>query len=55
VHYKTARQWWRDGKLPVSALQTETGTILIVISALGSADVGVVSVQASNDDVNVVA
>src|SRR6266851_8264787 len=28
VHYQTAWRWWRDGKLPVPARQTATGTIL---------------------------
>ena len=41
VHYQTAWRWWRDGKLPVPARQTETGTILVELPALGSADVGV--------------
>jgi predicted site-specific integrase-resolvase len=29
ITYKTAWRWWKAGKLPVSAYQTETGTILI--------------------------
>jgi putative resolvase len=45
-----ARQWWRDGKLPVSARQTETGTTLVEMSVLGSADVGVVYARVSSHD-----
>ncbi|HEU4399180.1 MAG TPA: IS607 family transposase [Actinomycetota bacterium] len=29
VHYQTAWRWFRDGKLPVPALQTVSGTILV--------------------------
>lgn len=29
VHYQTAWKWFRDGKLPVPALQTVSGTILV--------------------------
>jgi putative resolvase len=29
VHYQTAWKWFRDGKLPVPAVQTPTGTILV--------------------------
>jgi putative resolvase len=29
VHYQTAWKWFRDGKLPVPALQTPSGTILV--------------------------
>lgn len=29
VHYQTAWKWFRDGKLPVPAVQTETGVILV--------------------------
>jgi putative resolvase len=29
IHYQTAWKWFRDGKLPVPALQTPTGTILV--------------------------
>jgi len=29
VHYQTAWKWFRDGKLPVPAVQTETGMILV--------------------------
>jgi len=36
VHYQTAWRWWRDGKLPVPARQTATGTILAGVPAAGS-------------------
>jgi hypothetical protein len=42
VHYQTAWRWWRDGKLPVSARQTSTGTILVKVPAAGSGATGVV-------------
>jgi putative resolvase len=29
VHYQTAWKWFRDGRLPVPAVQTVTGTILV--------------------------
>src|ERR687888_109873 len=29
IHYQTAWRWLRDGKLPVPALQTSSGTILV--------------------------
>jgi putative resolvase len=29
VHYQTAWRWFRDGRLPVPALQTPSGTILV--------------------------
>jgi putative resolvase len=29
IHYQTAWRWFRDGKLPVPAVQTPTGTILV--------------------------
>jgi len=29
VHYQTAWKWFRDGKLPVPARQTQTGVILV--------------------------
>jgi putative resolvase len=37
VHYQTAWRWWRDGKLPVPARQTETGTILVDVPVPGCA------------------
>jgi putative resolvase len=29
ITYKTAWQWWKQGKLPVKATQTQSGTILV--------------------------
>jgi putative resolvase len=29
IHYQTAWKWFRDGKLPIPALQTPSGTILV--------------------------
>ncbi len=42
VHYQTAWRWWRDGKLPVPAQQTATGTILVEVPAASSGAAGVV-------------
>ena len=42
VHYQTAWRWWRDGKLPVPARRTATGTILVEVPASGGAGDGVV-------------
>ena len=33
IHYQTAWKWFRDGKLPVAALQTPSGTILVQSAA----------------------
>lgn len=38
VHYQTAWRWFRDGKLPVPAMQTASGTILV---SADRAEVGV--------------
>jgi putative resolvase len=35
VHCQTAWRWWRDGKLPVPARQTATGTSLVEVPAVG--------------------
>ena len=42
VHYQTAWRWWRDGKLPVPARQTATGTILVEVPAADGVAEGVV-------------
>ena len=42
VHYRTAWRWWRDGKLPVPARQTATGTIVVEVPAAGGVAPGVV-------------
>jgi putative resolvase len=36
VHHQTAWRSWRDGKLPVPARQTATGTILVEVPAASS-------------------
>jgi putative resolvase len=33
IHYQTAWRWFRDGKLPVPAVQTPSGTILVQSAA----------------------
>jgi putative resolvase len=35
VHYQTAWKWFRDGNLPVPAIQTATGTILVMAEDAG--------------------
>jgi putative resolvase len=42
VHHRTAWRWWRDGKLPMPAPQTATGTIVVEVPAAGSGAAGVV-------------
>jgi hypothetical protein len=36
VHYMTAWRWWKAGTLPVRAHQTESGTILVDVSAVAA-------------------
>ncbi|WP_200774231.1 hypothetical protein [Thermosyntropha lipolytica] len=31
INYKTAWKWYKEGKLPVPAYQTPTGTILVKV------------------------
>jgi putative resolvase len=51
VHYQTAWRWWRDGKLPVPARQTATGTIVVEVPAAGGVAAGlVVSARVSSHD-----
>lgn len=50
VHYQTASRWWRDGKLPVPARQTETGTILVDVPVPGCAAGAVLSARVSSSD-----
>ena len=38
VHYQTAWTWWKQGRLPAAAFQTESGTILVEVP--GDSDVG---------------
>lgn len=40
ISYKTAWLWWKQGKLPVPARQTPTGTILVEVPE--SPDMGAV-------------
>jgi putative resolvase len=35
VHYQTAWRWFRDGQLPVPAVRTATGTILVQVPVSG--------------------
>ncbi len=32
ITYRTAWNWFKSGKLPVKAIQTKTGTILVEVS-----------------------
>jgi putative resolvase len=50
VHYMTAWRWWRDGKLPVPAHQTATGTILVEVPVEGDAGRTVVYARVSSHD-----
>ncbi|MGH9116469.1 MAG: IS607 family transposase [Acidimicrobiales bacterium] len=50
VHYMTAWRWWRDGKLPVPAYQTATGTILVDVPAGGGDGRTVVYARVSSHD-----
>jgi len=40
VHYQTAWKWFRDGKLPVPAIQTPSGTILVEVPRTGAGEAG---------------
>lgn len=35
IHYQTAWKWFRDGKLPVPAVRTPSGTILVEVPRAG--------------------
>jgi hypothetical protein len=37
VHYQTAWRWFRDGQLPVPAVRTPSGTILVEVPRSGVA------------------
>ena len=50
VHYQTAWRWWRDGKLPVPARQTETGTIVAGVPVPGRAAGAVLCARVSSHD-----
>lgn len=51
VHYQTAWKWFRDGTLPVPAVQTASGTILVQpdAGAPSPADVGLYARVSSHD------
>lgn len=36
ITYRTAWQWFKNGKLPVNAIQTKTGTILVDVPIIKS-------------------
>jgi putative resolvase len=36
IHYQTAWKWFRDGKLPVPATKTPSGTILVAVPRASS-------------------
>lgn len=50
VHYQTAWRWWKEGKLPVPARQTPTGTILVEVPPRGSAGQTVLYARVSSHD-----
>ncbi len=50
VRYQTAWRWWRDGKLPVPARQTETGMIVVDVPVPGCAAGAVLYARVSSDD-----
>ena len=52
IHYQTAWKWFRDGKLPVPAVRTPSGTILVEVpraSTAGSARAVVYARVSSHD------
>ena len=52
IHYQTAWKWFRDGKLPVPAVRTPSGTILVEVpraSTTGSARAVVYARVSSHD------
>ena len=46
MHYQTAWRWFRDGQLPVPAIRTATGTILVEVPRAATASAGGVAVYA---------
>jgi len=46
VHYQTARRWFRDGQLPVPAIRTPSGTILVEVPRSSTTGVGRTAVYA---------
>lgn len=49
ISYKTAWRWFRDEKLPVKAIQTSTGTILVEEEKFKSDEVVIYARVSSND------
>jgi len=46
VHYQTAWRWFRDGQLPVPAIRTLSGTILVEVPRTSTESVGNVALYA---------
>jgi len=46
VHYQTAWRWFRDGQLPVPAIRTPSGTILVEVPRSSTTGVGRTAVYA---------
>lgn len=47
IHYQTAWKWFRDGKLPVPAIKTPSGTILVDVPRTGTVGAEKVSIYAT--------
>lgn len=52
VKYLTAYRWFKDGKLPVSAHQTETGTIIVEADEFELSELDVNNKMGSNDEIS---
>ena len=52
ISYRTAWRWFREGKLPVEAVQTSTGTILIKEVAQYPLQVAIYARVSSSDQKN---
>jgi putative resolvase len=50
VHYQTAWRWWNDGKLPVPAYQTASGTIVVEVPREGAEGRTVIYARVSSHD-----
>ena len=46
MHYQTAWRWFRDGQLPVPAIRTATGTILVEVPRASTTSAGSVALYA---------
>lgn len=49
ISYRTAWRWFKEGKLPVNAIQTSTGTILISEASHEAGEVAIYARVSSND------